>query len=165
MRNAGRDLISEDELQETILAACQAIGRRVFHTSDSRKQVRTKRGYELVGDELAAGYPDLTVAPPGTGQEAIWAELKGPKGRLEETQAEWLDDLPAHRSFVWGPGDLDQALAIIQQGHPQGACRTCWTCSREEIIRRIGVRRKRAEGGSPPGIPAGGVRPARGGRR
>ena len=164
MRNTPAGLIGEDQLQETLVEACQAVGRRVFHASDSRKQVRTTRGYELVGDELAAGYPDLTVAPLPGGWDAIWAELKGPKGRLEEQQVEWLDDLPPHRGFVWRSDDLDEAVGIIQAGHPQAECRTCWTCSREEIIRRIGVRRKR-EGRGSTGVPAGRAGPARGGRR
>lgn len=164
--------ISEDQLQETILEACRAVGRRAFHTSDSRKQVRTPRGYQMVGDELAAGYPDLTLAPlrngpQGSGPEgspdpgeAVWAELKGPDGRLEQGQVEWLDDLPPHRAFVWKPEDLDDALGIVQEGHPPGTCRTCWTCSRDEIVRRVGVRKRGRAGGAPAAI----GRRARGGR-
>ena len=140
-------LISEDQLQSTLVQACQAIRRRVFHTSDSRKQVRTKDGYGMVGDDLAAGYPDLTVAK-GMSEPAFWAELKGPRGRLEEGQVDWLDDLPAHQAFVWRSQDLDEALEIIQQGHPGGICPTCWACSREEIIARVGMRGKKRPAGS-----------------
>ena len=143
----GPGMISEDQLQETLVAACRATRRRVFHAGDSRKQVRTKQGYELVGDELATGYPDLTVAPRREDGLAIWAELKGPEGRLEEGQVEWLDDLPHHQAFVWESRDLDEALEIIQRGHPAGVCRTCWACSREEIIERIHIRKKRGAAG------------------
>ena len=146
------ELFGETELQNTLLETCGAAGRRVFHSSDSRKQVRGAEGsYELVGDTLSRGYPDLTI---GEGRDAgtAWAELKGPRGRLEGEQVKWLDDLPAHRAYVWRPEDLEEANSIILRGHPRGAdgtlraCRSCWTCSREEILKRVGVRRRRPAG-------------------
>ena len=143
--------ITENDLQHTLIETCRAARRRVFHTSDSRKQVRGPEGYELVGDRLAGGYPDLTI---GGGREAdtIWAELKGRKGHLSEEQVEWLDDLPPHRAYVWQPGDLDEAIEIITRGHPGTGwetllpCRSCWTCHREEILQRVGTRKQRSKG-------------------
>ena len=138
------NLITEDQLQNTLVQACGAARRPVFHPSDSRKQVRGKDGYEMVGDLLTKGYPDLTI---GGRKETIWAELKGPRGRLEEEQVEWMDQLPEHRAYVWQPRDLEEALRVIDQGHPHNRegetpCETCWTCSRKEILKRVGTRRK-----------------------
>ena len=71
------NLIMEDELQNTLVEACWANQRKVFHTGDSRKQVRGPDGYEMVGDILTQGYPDLTI---GGREGTIWAELKSAKG-------------------------------------------------------------------------------------
>ena len=134
--------MSENDLLRQVVEIFRAGGRRVFHVSDSRKQVRGNQGYVLVGDELARGYPDLTITGRGPGaarQDVIWAELKGPEGQLEPQQVEWLDDLPAHRAYVWAEQDLDTAAQVQFSGHPAGG-RTCWTCRREEIIRQFGIR-------------------------
>ena len=139
------NLITEGELQNTLVEACWANQRKVFHTGDSRKQVRGPEGYELVGDTLTQGYPDLTI---GGREGVIWAELKSAKGRLDQEQVEWLDNLPPHQSHVWQPSDLEEAMEIIASGHPrrETGCRTCWTCSREEILQRVKVRKRRPKG-------------------
>ena len=130
--------MTENEILRQVVAIFEAGGRRVFHSSDSRKQVRNRDwGYRLVGDDLARGYPDLTIA--GCSKDTIWAELKGPDGRLEPEQVEWMDDLPAHRAYVWGEQDLDVAAQVQFSGHPPDG-RTCWTCRRGEIIGRFGIR-------------------------
>ena len=132
--------MTERELQNTLLETCQALDLPAFHVHDSRREVRDRDGRRsLVGDIQAQGYPDLTVARRG---ETLWAELKGPRGRLETAQVTWLDRLPEHRAFVWRVEDLDQAMAILGGGHPEGICRSCWSCSREEIIKRVGTRRR-----------------------
>ena len=146
------ELFGEVELQNTLLETCGAARRRVFHNSDSRKQVRGAEGYELVGDILCRGYPDLTI---GEGRDAgtAWAELKGPRGHLE-TKSRWSGwttcrptaptsgdqrtwRKPTESSSGDTPGEGTGALR---------ACRSCWACSREEILKRVGVRRRRPAG-------------------
>ena len=132
------NLIAERELQATIIEACETLGLRVFHVHDARREVQGRSGRRLVGDAQAAGYPDLTIAGNG---RTVWAELKSGRGKLEPEQAEWLDMLPAHQSYVWQPRDLDLALRIVVSGHPADGS-TCWTCRREEILERVGIKRK-----------------------
>ncbi len=132
------NLITEQELQATVIEVLEAAGWRVFHVSDSRKEVRDGETYRLVGDPQAAGYPDLSASRSG---DALWAELKSQRGKLEPEQVEWLDDLPPHRACVWQPRDLDRAIAVAGSGHPaEGA--TCWACHRDEILKRVGVKRR-----------------------
>ncbi len=121
-------MITERELQNTLLETCDALGIRAFHVHDSRRQVRKDGRLQLVGDARASGYPDLTIIAQGG---AIWAELKSEKGKLNPDQVEWLESLPPHRAHVWRGRDLDLAIDIIRRGHPPGNCPTCWTCSRE----------------------------------
>ena len=158
-------LITENDLQNTLVETCTAAGLRVFHTSDSRKQVRVGDSHQMVGDILTRGYPDLTIGGRGN---AIWAELKGDKGKLEEEHVGWLDDLPPHQAYVWQPEDLEQAMEIITRGHPGPGssprpCRSCWTCSREEILQRVGKRKRRKAKEEPPrGLGKGAKRNRRG---
>ena len=44
------NLITERELQAVIIEACETLCLRVFHVSDSRKEVRDRSGSLLVGD-------------------------------------------------------------------------------------------------------------------
>ena len=133
------NVVTEKELQTTVSVAFEAAGQRVFHIGDSRKEVMDGERYELVGDTQAAGYPDLTIAGGG---KILWAELKSQQGKLEPLQVEWLDELPAHQAYVWRPEDLERALEVAISGH-RAAGPTCWTCHREEILKRIGVRRRK----------------------
>ena len=134
------NLITERELQATIIEIFEAVGRQVFHVGDSRKEVRNGDTYTLVGDAQTAGYPDLTIAGGG---EVIWAELKSSRGKLEPEQVEWLDALPPHRAYIWQPRDLDLAARVAGSGHPADG-NTCWTCHRDEIIKRIGVKQRKS---------------------
>ncbi len=116
--------ISERELQATLIAAGELVGRQVFHLEDARKVVRSRNHnwYALVDDSQAAGYPDLTIARQG---QVLWAELKGSHGRLDHRldhrQVNWLDHLPPHHACVWKPENLDQPLEIINAGNTDAA--------------------------------------------
>ena len=133
-------LITEDELQGTVLALFRANGWLASHFHDSRKQVRGNGGeYRLVGDRDASGFPDTVATHPGL-QEVLFMELKreGLWPTLE--QVSWLDCLPGHKAFLIWPSDLDwlELKAMGVAGHLREsipAC-LCWWCSgrREEYI-------------------------------
>ena len=144
MRGIEQAPVTETELLNTVTEIFEVQGCRAFHVNDSRREVNEDGRRKLVGDAQAAGYPDLTIA--GVRQTVIWAELKSRTGKLEPEQVEWLDDLPPHQAYVWKPDDLDVIARIAESGlHPNDG-RTCWTCRREEIIKRTGVRRGRKAG-------------------
>ena len=85
---------SEAAFQSAVVDLALLRGWLAFHVHDAR------RG-------LGAGYPDLTLVHPRTG-EVIWAELKTHKGRVSQQQQRWLDALAAggHAAHVWRPGHL-----------------------------------------------------------
>lgn len=79
---------------------------KVAHHHDSRRQVRPG---VLVGDSDAAGLPDLLLVRE---DRLIFAELKREKGKLSDTQAEWLsilggvEDATEHvEVWTWRPSD------------------------------------------------------------
>ncbi len=134
-------LISESELQETVLRIFTAHHYLTCHISDSRRQIRPASGARLIGDALVKGYPDLTLVRDRT---VIWAELKTERTRPTAEQTDWLNALPPHQAYLWRPSDLDIILQIAETGHPTDG-RTCWECERRaEHERRKRGRNRRA---------------------
>ena len=85
---------SEAQFQRAVVALARTRGWYVFHVRDSR------RG-------LGAGYPDLTLVHPRTGQ-LLLAELKSATGRVSPDQHRWLAALRlgGHTAVVWRPEDM-----------------------------------------------------------
>lgn len=94
---------SEAQFQQAVVDLAKLRGWYVFHVHDAR------RG-------LGAGYPDLTMLHPRTG-ELLFAELKTSSGRVSQRQQEWIDALAlgGHVVHVWRPahfatGQIARAL-------------------------------------------------------
>lgn len=104
--------ISEADVQAGIIDLAQALGGRVTHFSDSRRDIG---GGEMVGDEDALGYPDLTIVLP-TG--VWWVECKTELAKVTLEQQEWLDAInlvmPGHgivaRPSNWRDGTIETLL-------------------------------------------------------
>lgn len=94
----------------------QLNGWRVFHVSDSRREVIDRRQgvSRLVGDELAKGWPDLVLVHPRRGLLLV-RELKSDRGRVRPEQKEWLEALRAVGvdADVWRPRDLPEIEAVL----------------------------------------------------
>jgi hypothetical protein len=109
--------LSEDEFQTGVIEYAKLTGWRVFHVSDSRREViDRKRGVSrLVGDELAKGWPDLVLCHPGRGL-LLYRELKSDKGTVTRDQKRWLEDLAATGADVgvWRPRDLPAIQRALQ---------------------------------------------------
>jgi hypothetical protein len=103
--------IREDPFQAEIIKLACLFGWRIFHVSDSRREVRGRGVSYLVGDKLAAGWPDLTLAHRRRGLFAV-RELKSNTGRVEPEQREWLETLTACGvdAGIWRPRDWAELI-------------------------------------------------------
>lgn len=92
--------MSEADLQRAILDAALWLGWLSYHTYDSRR--------------CSPGFPDLVLVHPTRG--CIFAELKGPRGRLRPEQIQWVKTLRLAGSevYVWRPDDLDEAIERLR---------------------------------------------------
>lgn len=90
------DLAPEWRFQARIVAIAEAQGYRCFHAH------RNKRN--------AAGYPDLTMAPPSRALPLLCVEVKTNTGIVEPEQEAWLAALhnpPWVIAEVWRPALWD----------------------------------------------------------
>lgn len=57
------------------------------------------------------GFPDLVLVR----DRVIFAELKGPRGRLSPQQEKWLDALKdaGAEVYIWYPEDLEKAAKVL----------------------------------------------------
>lgn len=91
--------MTEAQLQQTIIEACDVLGLPVFHIRDSRRN-------------MGEGFPDLCIADWRAGVVRFW-ELKTERGRTRPRQQEWLSLLTACRDVdvqIIRPVHLDWAL-------------------------------------------------------
>ena len=89
--------LTEKEFQAQVVETAILHGWKVFHPFSSSYS--------------AKGYPDLTLARHGV---VIWAELKGPNGKLTGAQRAWLKALPEGHAFVWWPSDWDSIVKVLK---------------------------------------------------
>jgi spermidine/putrescine-binding protein len=77
-------------------------GWRVFHAYDP-----------ILTDP---GFPDLVLVR----ERVIFAELKGPRGRVSERQWEWIDALMAAGAevYIWHPDDIDEVIETLREHRP-----------------------------------------------
>lgn len=103
---------SELELQGAILEAAAVYGWLRVHF----RPARTARGWRtpITGDP---GFPDVVLAKESRGfNRALALELKGPRGRLEPGQADWLEALDGALvdARLVMPADLDEILELLR---------------------------------------------------
>ena len=101
------DVMTEAELQGTVLDAARLFGWIVQHNADSRR--------------AHPGWPDLVLGHAERNEVVIW-ELKSAKGRVSKEQETWLELLSGagYEARVIRPDDLEYAIDRLQ--HP----RSCW---------------------------------------
>lgn len=95
--------MTEDELLAAITDAATLLGWRWHHIRRSDQALQ--QGHR--------GFPDLVLAK---GKRVYFLELKGPKGRVAEDQAKWLEALPW--AYTIRPADLDMVLAALRAEDP-----------------------------------------------
>ena len=101
--------LRERDFAATVILSMEHRGWRVFHHSDSRRQVRP---HVFVGDRQARGFPDLLAV---RADRLIAAELKVGRNRPSEAQLDWLSALSnVAEVYVWKPDDWPEIEAAIR---------------------------------------------------
>ena len=92
------EYISEKEWQATVVEYATLHGWLAYHTYDSRRSV--------------PGFPDLVMVRPG---RLVFAELKSEKGKIQESQQEWIDTLAlaGQKCHVWRPSDWSTVEKVL----------------------------------------------------
>jgi hypothetical protein len=95
--------MNEKAFLKQVVVLARHLGWRWYHTFISK------------GSD--PGFPDLVLVRQGF--PVIFAELKSERGKLTESQAEWITLLSQnclHRAFVWRPSDWDEIVGTLQGG-------------------------------------------------
>ena len=93
--------MTETELLVHVVETCRRLGLRVYHSRDSRLDMR--------------GFPDLVIV----GRRLLFRELKSQTGRISPAQAEWLAELrqAGQDANVWRPehwpGEITAQLQVL----------------------------------------------------
>ena len=97
-------MISEKQFESQIKDLAKMFGWLYYHTWQSIHS--------------PAGFPDCTMVRNGT---VIFAELKSDKGKLNEAQEVWIEELTKVSSvslgvqvYVWRPDDLERIVEIMR---------------------------------------------------
>lgn len=111
---------SEDDFQSWVIGYAEAHGWRVYHAHTSMKLVKkAPHVYQAVPDAQQTGFPDLTMVRNG---RIVFAELKTARGRVEDEQREWLQDLEsaalrvpgAIEVYLWRPVNRPQIEHVLR---------------------------------------------------
>lgn len=94
---------SERLFQAKVIQIAKMNGWLVFHAR--RSQGVDGKWYTAVQGDV--GFPDLVMAHKTRG--VIYAELKAPRGRVDQTQKRWIEtlDLAGAEAYIWYPKDLE----------------------------------------------------------
>lgn len=92
--------MTERQLQDAVIELAQLTGWLVAHF----RPAKTDRGWRTPVQADGKGFPDLVLV---RAPRVVFAELKGPAGRLIGEQRRWLDELGFCRveAYVWTPAD------------------------------------------------------------
>jgi len=117
MREVGltaSNLITEKQLQSTVLGWAKAYGWLAYHQLDTGG--RDTNGNVYYSRRIGPGFPDLVLCHPVWGK-LIFAELKTDKGKVSENQQEWLEALRKTKTavYVWRPRDMPEIEQILQR--------------------------------------------------
>lgn len=108
---------TEDDLLRQVVELAHATHWMVHHCRVARK----KDGSWATPISGDAGFPDLVLLHPGNATKrprVIFAELKGPKGKLTVGQHAWLYPLMQRgliEAYVWTPDDWEEIVEVLSQ--------------------------------------------------
>ena len=104
-RKIDRVEYTERDLREQVRDLCTLFGWRFHFTWTSIHSPR--------------GFPDLVLACR-VRERVIYAELKAEKGKVSDSQREWLDELTAcgQEVYLWRPADFEEIARILRSRLP-----------------------------------------------
>jgi len=102
------------------------IDRIVVTERDLREQVRDlaklfgwMMSFSWTSLHSPKGFPDLVLACQ-VRKRVIYAELKTEKGKVSDSQRDWLDELTAcgQEVYLWKPDDIEEIARILRSRLP-----------------------------------------------
>lgn len=65
------------------------------------------------------GFPDLVLVR----ERVVFAELKGPRGKMSPAQWDWIDALHAAKAevYIWRPEDWEQVREVLGPRYERGS--------------------------------------------
>jgi hypothetical protein len=111
----------EDELQLAVAQLLDSLGWFWWHTPNGGKRGKIEAArFKALG--VKAGVADVTIAEPwhhgDNGGPMVAIELKGPGGRLQPTQREWLHRANRRGWLVAVCRTIDEVLDVLQFVEP-----------------------------------------------
>lgn len=106
--------MTERELQVAVLEVAALTGWLRAHF----RPALTARGWRTPVEAEGAGFPDLVLVR----ERVVWAELKGPRGKLSLEQAAWIQSLrrAGQEVYVWTPEDWTDGTIEATLVRPTG---------------------------------------------
>ena len=100
--------MTEAEFQGALVELAEVLGWRWIH----QRPAKTDKGWRTaVEGSHAKGWPDIVFCR----ERVVFVELKGPRGKLSDEQADWLDALrrAGAEAYCWWPDDWDQVVEVL----------------------------------------------------
>jgi hypothetical protein len=98
--------VKEQDFLRQVRELAKTLGWRIYH-----------HPYSLGADP---GFPDLVLVHPKK-RRLVFAELKGPRGKISDSQWAWIEDLAAAGAevYVWFPSDWDEVVEVLEGKRPR----------------------------------------------
>jgi len=117
----GKRSYHEDALQKAVAELLDTLGWWWWHTPNGGARSKAEAGkFKAMG--VKAGVADIIIAERWSagndGGPAVAIELKGPKGRLQKTQKEWLAEAQHRKWLVAVCRTVDEVLDVIHFVQP-----------------------------------------------
>lgn len=114
IRKTFRIVVTERDLREQVRDLANLFGWKMYFSWTSLHSPK--------------GFPDLVLACQ-VRKRIVYAELKTEKGKVSDSQREWLDELTAcgQEVYLWKPDDIEEIARILRSRLPCES-RTSWSC-------------------------------------
>ena len=105
IRKISRIVVTERDLRQQVVDLAKLFGYKAYFSWTSIHSPR--------------GFPDLVLACQAR-ERVIYAELKTEKGKVSDSQREWLDELTAcgQEVYLWRPADFEEVARILRSRLP-----------------------------------------------